>query len=98
MPVVIPVEDRPSGRAPARSLRRSCGSSTTTDGASGPASIAALRDAILKGCEPPAARIVASLASYRWFVVGTVCIGAVMGQLDASIAQLLLPRLELEFS
>jgi len=85
MPVVVPVAGRPSGAA-------------TNDPASGPASIAALRDAVLKGREPPPARTVASLASYRWLVVGTVCIGAVMGQLDASIAQLLLPRLELEFS
>jgi EmrB/QacA subfamily drug resistance transporter len=68
------------------------------DPASGPASIAALRDAILKGREPPPARIVASLASYRWLVVGTVCIGAFMGQVDSSITQLLLPRLELEFN
>jgi EmrB/QacA subfamily drug resistance transporter len=68
------------------------------DPASGPASVAALRDAILKGREPPAARIVASLASYRWLVVGTVCIGAFMGQVDSSITQLLLPRLELEFN
>jgi EmrB/QacA subfamily drug resistance transporter len=79
-------------------LRRSSGLPTTNDSASGHASIVALRDAILNGREPPAARIVAALASYRWFVVGTVCIGAVMGQLDSSIAQLLLPRLELEFS
>ena len=66
--------------------------------ASGPATIAALRDAILKGREPPPARMVASLASYRWLVVGTVCIGAFMGQVDSSITQLLLPRLELEFN
>jgi hypothetical protein len=32
----------------------------------------------------------------RWLVVGTVCIGAFMGQVDSSIT-LLLPRLELEF-
>jgi hypothetical protein len=68
------------------------------DPASGPASIAALRDAVLKGREPPPARMVASLASYRWLVVGTVCIGAFMGQVDSSITQLLLPRLELEFN
>jgi MFS family permease len=30
-------------------------------------------------------------------VVGTVCIGAFMGQVDSSIAQLLLPRLEVVF-
>jgi EmrB/QacA subfamily drug resistance transporter len=35
--------------------------------------------------------------SYSWLVVGTVCIGAFMGQVDASIAQLLLPVLEVEF-
>jgi EmrB/QacA subfamily drug resistance transporter len=63
----------------------------------GPASIAAVRDAILNGREPPPARIFASFASYRWLVVGTVCIGAFMGQLDSSITQLLLPRLERDF-
>ncbi|TMJ31418.1 MAG: MFS transporter [Alphaproteobacteria bacterium] len=65
--------------------------------AAGPASVAALRDAILKGSEPPPARILAGRASYRWIVVGTVCIGAFMGQVDSSITQLLLPRLESEF-
>jgi EmrB/QacA subfamily drug resistance transporter len=30
---------------------------------------------------------------YRWWVVGTVCLGALMGQLDASIATLLIPTL-----
>ncbi|TAJ32944.1 MAG: DHA2 family efflux MFS transporter permease subunit, partial [Reyranella sp.] len=35
--------------------------------------------------------------AYRWFVVGTVCIGACMGQIDASMTQVLLPRLEVEF-
>jgi EmrB/QacA subfamily drug resistance transporter len=34
-----------------------------------------------------------SRAGYRWWVVGTVCLGAFMGQLDASIATLLLPTL-----
>ena len=66
--------------------------------AHGPASIAALRDALQKGREPPPAQIVARLRSYWWFVIGTVCIGAFMGQLDSSIAQLLLPQLELEFN
>jgi hypothetical protein len=47
---------------------------------------------------PPPARIVAGRASYRWLVVGTVCIGAFMGQVDSSITQLLLPRLESEFN
>ncbi len=43
---------------------------------------------------------VAALASrqnYRWLVVGVVSIGAFMGQVDASIAQLLLPSLERAF-
>ena len=66
--------------------------------AHGPASIAALRDAVQKGREPPAAESVARLPSYWLFVIGTVCIGAFMGQVDSSIAQLLLPKLELEFN
>jgi EmrB/QacA subfamily drug resistance transporter len=65
--------------------------------APGPASIAALRDAVRTGREPPPVPAVARLRSYWWFVIGTVCIGAFMGQVDSSIAQLLLPRLELEF-
>ena len=67
------------------------------DAAHGPASLTALRDAVRNGREPPPARIVARLKSYRWFVVGTVCVGAFMGQVDSSIAQMLLPRLELKF-
>jgi EmrB/QacA subfamily drug resistance transporter len=63
----------------------------------GPLSIAALRDAILKGREPPPVQLIARLGAYRWCVVGTVCIGAFMGQVDSSITQLLLPRLEREF-
>src|SRR6188472_3297597 len=65
--------------------------------AHGPASISALRDAVQKGREPPPAEIVAQLPSYWLFVIGTVCIGAFMGQVDSSIAQLLLPKLESEF-
>jgi MFS family permease len=67
------------------------------DDAPGPASIAALRAAVRHGREPPPAQAVARLKSYRWFVVGTVCVGAFMGQVDSSIAQMLLPRLELDF-
>jgi EmrB/QacA subfamily drug resistance transporter len=70
----------------------------TDAAASGPGSIAALRDAVRTGREPPPAQIVARHPSYWWFVIGTVCIGAFMGQVDSSIAQLLLPRLELEFN
>jgi EmrB/QacA subfamily drug resistance transporter len=65
--------------------------------ASGPASFAALRDAVCCGRAPPPAQVVARLQSYRWFVVGTVCVGAFMSWLDSSITQMLLPRLELEF-
>jgi EmrB/QacA subfamily drug resistance transporter len=68
------------------------------DPVSGAAALSTIRDAIRKGREPPPARIFANLASYRWLVVGTVCIGAFMGQVDSSITQLLLPRLELEFN
>lgn len=39
----------------------------------------------------------ASRPYYRWLIIGTVCIGAFMGQLDASIAQLILPALERDF-
>src|SRR5919199_6988306 len=42
---------------------------------------------------PPAARI-AALPAYPWLVVGTICVGAFLGQLDASIAGLVLPTLE----
>jgi EmrB/QacA subfamily drug resistance transporter len=56
-----------------------------------------LRAAVLHGIEPPPARSIASRPSYRWLIVGTVCIGAFMGQVDSSITQLLLPRLESEF-
>ena len=34
---------------------------------------------------------------FVWLVVGTTCIGAFIGQLDASIVQLVLPALEAEF-
>ncbi|MFO1082129.1 MAG: DHA2 family efflux MFS transporter permease subunit [Reyranellaceae bacterium] len=59
--------------------------------------MAALRDA-LRGREPPPLPSVAARASYRWFVVGTVCIGSFIGQVDASMTQMLLPRLEADFS
>lgn len=42
---------------------------------------------------PPLARV-AAWPAYRWLVVGTVCVGAFLGQLDASIAGLVLPTLE----
>src|SRR3984957_13611946 len=47
--------------------------------------------------EPAPLRGLARLGCYPWLVVGTVCIGAFMGQLDASIAQLVLPAVEQDF-
>ena len=44
--------------------------------------------------EPAPAQFFARLPSYPWFVVATVCVGAFMGQLDASIVQLAMPALE----
>lgn len=49
------------------------------------------------GREPPPVAWIARLSSYHWLVVGTVCIGAFMGQVDSSIAQLVLPALERDF-
>jgi EmrB/QacA subfamily drug resistance transporter len=56
-----------------------------------------LRGALLHGHEPPPLAWFERRASYRWYVVGTVCIGSFMGQVDASMTQLLLPRLEVDF-
>lgn len=50
------------------------------------------------GLEPPPLPWVTRLSSYPWLIVGTTCIGAFIGQLDASIVQLTLPTLEREFS
>jgi hypothetical protein len=47
--------------------------------------------------EPAPLRSVARLDCYPWLVVGTVCIGAFMGQVDASIARLVLPEVGREF-
>ncbi|MCA0301294.1 MAG: MFS transporter [Proteobacteria bacterium] len=63
----------------------------------GPLSIGALDAAFRHGEEPPPLPAIARQPSYRWLVVGTVCIGSLMGQIDASMTQLLLPRLEVFF-
>lgn len=47
--------------------------------------------------EPEPIAFVAQRPSYVWVVVGTVCIGTFMGQVDASIALLILPVLERDF-
>jgi MFS family permease len=44
--------------------------------------------------EPAAARFLEQRASYPWMVVGTVCIGAFIGRVNASIVQLAMPTLE----
>lgn len=43
--------------------------------------------------EPPRPQAVRASPRAHWYVVGTVCIGAFMGQLDASIVTLALPRI-----
>ncbi|MER5640701.1 MFS transporter [Kitasatospora sp. NPDC002227] len=42
-------------------------------------------------------RVVARWPHAHWLAVGTVCLGAFLGQLDASIASLVFPTLEREF-
>jgi EmrB/QacA subfamily drug resistance transporter len=79
------------------SAARSRWESVLTDASPGPLSIRTLRAALTEGREPPPLQAIARLPSYRWFVVATVCIGACMGQIDASMTQVLLPRLEVEF-
>jgi EmrB/QacA subfamily drug resistance transporter len=43
--------------------------------------------------EPPRPAAIRASPRAHWYVVGTVCVGAFMGQLDASIVTLALPRL-----
>ncbi len=43
--------------------------------------------------EPPPLRVLERLSFHSWLVVGVTCIGAFIGQLDASIVQLALPAL-----
>jgi len=47
--------------------------------------------------EPEPLQFVTRRSWYPWLVVGVTCIGGFIGQLDASIVQLALPRLEREF-
>ncbi|MGH2443779.1 MAG: MFS transporter, partial [Chloroflexota bacterium] len=48
--------------------------------------------------EPARPRRIAAWENAHWLVVGTVCIGAFMGQLDASIVSLALPTLHRQFA
>ena len=52
-----------------------------------------LRDALLHGAEPPPAGFIVRQPWYPWLIVGVTCIGAFIGQVDASIVQLALPQL-----
>jgi MFS family permease len=47
--------------------------------------------------EPPRPQAVREHRFAPWFAVGSVCIGAFMGQLDASIVTVAFPALEREF-
>jgi EmrB/QacA subfamily drug resistance transporter len=50
-------------------------------------------DLIRRGAEPPPVALFTRWRSYPWLIVGVTCIGAFMGQVDASIVQLALPNL-----
>ncbi len=52
-----------------------------------------LADLIRHGAEPPPVARLTRLRSYPWLIVAVTCIGAFMGQVDASIVQLALPTL-----
>jgi MFS family permease len=56
-----------------------------------PSPAAALRRRLLR--EPPRPHRIRTSPRARWYVVGAVCIGAFMGQLDVSIVTLALPRI-----
>jgi EmrB/QacA subfamily drug resistance transporter len=52
---------------------------------------------VLRGVEPPPAAFLLRQSFHPWLVVGITCIGAFIGQLDASIVQLALPALKQAF-
>lgn len=47
--------------------------------------------------EPEPLKAITAKPYYVWLVVGTICVGAFMAQVDSSIAQLVLPVLEKDF-
>ena len=63
----------------------------------GPSWAIRVRSALLGGWEPVPAEFIVRRSYYPWLVVGTTCIAAFIGQLDASIVQLTLPTLEHDF-
>jgi EmrB/QacA subfamily drug resistance transporter len=56
-----------------------------------------LRDMLRHGAEPPPAAFIVRRTWYPWLIVGVTCVGAFIGQLDASIVQLALPTLATAF-
>ncbi len=54
-------------------------------------------DVIRYGTEPPPLAVIARLPWHPWLIVGITCIGAFIGQLDASIVQIALPILGTRF-
>jgi EmrB/QacA subfamily drug resistance transporter len=52
---------------------------------------------VIRGVEPPPAAFLARQPFHPWLVVAVTCIGAFIGQLDASIVQLALPALKSAF-
>jgi EmrB/QacA subfamily drug resistance transporter len=65
---------------------------------SSPTPASGVRGWLRQGSEPAPAAFVVRLSCYPWLVIATTCIGAFIGQLDASIVQLTLPTLESEFA
>ena len=55
------------------------------------------RNGISHGVEPPPLAFIARWSFYPWLIVGVTCIGAFVGQIDASIVQLALPTLATQF-
>lgn len=53
---------------------------------------ALLRDQPSTMYEPAPLEAFTRLPSYTWLIVGVTCVGAFIGQLDASIVQLALPH------
>src|SRR5271169_4068770 len=57
-----------------------------------------LRAILMGRREPAPAAFLTRKSYYPWLVIATTCIGAFIGQLDASIVQLALPTLEHELA